>query len=363
MGSWPPRQDLHLEMDGSFATYYAWLKIQTGEVDSAIVCGHGKTSEGEPERVLNLQLDPYYQAPLGLTPTATAALQASAYQARTGATDADFAAVAARNRTAGARNPDNQVREAATADALRQTPWVVEPLRRGLPAAASARAPRASCSRPRARPRRSATSRCGSTAWTTAPSCSRSARATCRAAPGAALAAQKAFAMAGLGSARDVDLVELLATNPAEELIVCEALGLDAHAAKPVDQPVGRRAVRQSRHEHGPHPARRGVPPALRTRRRAHRRRARGAPSRTPRRATACSRTSSGCSGPSGGGREAAGRRRRGRTDAPQGASLRREHPGSGARGGRSRARRRRAASTRTSTPSSWARRPTCWKA
>src|SRR5260370_39094885 len=105
--------------------------MQPGEADPAIVCGHGKRSEGRPERVCNLQLDPYYQAPLGLTPTATAALQASAYQARTGATDADFAAVAARNRTAGARNPDNQVRESATADEMRRTPWVVEPLRRG----------------------------------------------------------------------------------------------------------------------------------------------------------------------------------------------------------------------------------------
>src|SRR6266850_1523082 len=56
----------------------------TGEPDTAIVCGYGKTSEGEPERVLNLSLDPYYQAPIGLTPTATAALQASAYMARTG---------------------------------------------------------------------------------------------------------------------------------------------------------------------------------------------------------------------------------------------------------------------------------------
>ena len=52
MGSWPPRQDLHLEMDGSFATYYAWVKLQTGEVDTAIVCGHGKTSEGEPDAPL-----------------------------------------------------------------------------------------------------------------------------------------------------------------------------------------------------------------------------------------------------------------------------------------------------------------------
>src|SRR5262249_57638834 len=57
--------------------------------------------------------------------------------------------------------------------------------------------------------------------------------------PGAALAAQKAYGMAGLGSARDVDLVELLATNPAQELIVCEALGLDGHASKPVINPSG----------------------------------------------------------------------------------------------------------------------------
>ena len=46
MGSWPARQDLHLEMDGSFAAYYTWVKLQTGEVDTAIVCTHGKTSEG-----------------------------------------------------------------------------------------------------------------------------------------------------------------------------------------------------------------------------------------------------------------------------------------------------------------------------
>lgn len=238
MGSWPARQDLHLEMDGSFAAYYAWVKLQTGEVDSAIVCGHGKTSEGEPERVLNLQLDPYYQAPLGLTPTATAALQASAYQARTGATDADFAAVAARNRTAGARNPDNQVREAATAADLLRTPWAVEPLRRGylppvgesatcLVLAAEGTAERL-CDRPvwvHGVDHRTELQSIG------ARDLSRSA--------GTALAASKAMAMAGLAAARDVDLVELLATNPAEELILCEAMGLDPRAASPALNPSG----------------------------------------------------------------------------------------------------------------------------
>ncbi len=238
MGSWPPRQDLHLEMDGSFAAYYAWVKIQSGEVDTAIVCGHGKTSEGKPERVLNLQLDPYYHAPLGLTPTATAALQASAYMARTGATDADLAAVAARNRTAGARNGDNQVRSAAGADELRKTDWVVEPLRRGyLPPVGES----ATCLVLAAEGK--AEKLCDRPAWIhgvdhRTEMQTLGARDLSRSA-GASLAAQKAFAMAGLGGAKDVDLVELLATNPAEELIVCEALGVDAKSAKPVVNPSG----------------------------------------------------------------------------------------------------------------------------
>src|SRR5438445_774241 len=64
MGSWPAKQDLHLEMDAAFAAYYAWVRMQAGDCDSALVCGYGKNSEGEPERVLTLELDPYYQAPL-----------------------------------------------------------------------------------------------------------------------------------------------------------------------------------------------------------------------------------------------------------------------------------------------------------
>src|SRR5436189_1707644 len=119
MGSWPAKQDLHLEMDAGFAGYYAWIRMQAGDCDTAIVCGYGKNSEGEPEHVLNLELDPYYQAPLGLGPTSTAALQASAFMARTGTTDRTLAEDAARNRTARVRNPDALVRERATAGASR----------------------------------------------------------------------------------------------------------------------------------------------------------------------------------------------------------------------------------------------------
>ena len=45
--------------------------------------------------------------------------------------------------------------------------------------------------------------------------------------------------MAGMKSAREADVVELSAATPAEELILCEALGLDANADKPAINPSG----------------------------------------------------------------------------------------------------------------------------
>ncbi len=230
-GSWPARQDLHLEMDAAFAAYYAWVRMQAGDCDTALVCGYGKNSEGEPEHVLNLELDPYYQAPIGLTPTATAALQASAFMTRTGTTDRALAEVAARNRTAGARNPDALVRQPATPEELARTPWAVAPLRRGylaptgdsavcLVLAAEGKA-ETMCARPawiRGVDQRIELQTLGSRDLS---------RST-----GARLAAEKAFAMAGLRSAREADVVELAAANSAEELILLEALGVDGGAER-----------------------------------------------------------------------------------------------------------------------------------
>jgi acetyl-CoA acetyltransferase len=238
MGSWPARQDLHLEMDAAFCAYYAWVRMQAGDCDTALVAAHGKLSEGEPNRVLNLQLDPYYHAAIGLDPTSTAALQASAYMARTGTTDRQLAEIAARNRAAGARNADAQVRVPASADELQHTPWLVEPLRSGyLPPVGET----ATCLILAAEGK--AETLCDRPAWIHgvdhrtemqtlgARDLSRSASAR--------LAAEKAFTMAGLRQAADVDFVELSAATPAEELILCEALGLDARAARPVMNPSG----------------------------------------------------------------------------------------------------------------------------
>ena len=37
-GAWPPIAESHVEMDGAWALYEAWIKIQCGEADSALAC-------------------------------------------------------------------------------------------------------------------------------------------------------------------------------------------------------------------------------------------------------------------------------------------------------------------------------------
>ena len=61
----------HVEMDGAWALYEAWVKIQTGEVDSALVYGFGKSSLGDLPEMLTLQIDPYTWRRSGRTRSAS----------------------------------------------------------------------------------------------------------------------------------------------------------------------------------------------------------------------------------------------------------------------------------------------------
>lgn len=76
IGVLPPVNESHVEMDAAWALYEAWLKIQTGEVDTAIVFGFGKSSAGVLRRTLAMQLDPYTLTPLWPDTVSIAALQA-----------------------------------------------------------------------------------------------------------------------------------------------------------------------------------------------------------------------------------------------------------------------------------------------
>ena len=78
VGPWPPIQESHVEMDGAWALYEAWVKLQMGEIDTALIYSYAKSSPGDLPMVLTRQLDPYTVAPLWADSVSLAALQARA---------------------------------------------------------------------------------------------------------------------------------------------------------------------------------------------------------------------------------------------------------------------------------------------
>jgi len=130
VGAWPPMRESHVEMDGAWALYEAWTLLQEGEIDTALVYSFGRSSPSQLHKVLALQLDPYYLAPLWPDPVALAALQAQALIDAGKATEADFAAVASRSRRDALANPNAQVAKDQTAEELLAEEYLVAPLRR-----------------------------------------------------------------------------------------------------------------------------------------------------------------------------------------------------------------------------------------
>ena len=130
IGAWPPIRESHVEMDGAWALYEAWVRLQHGDVDSALVYCFGKSSLGELRDVLSLQLDPYYLAPLWPDSVSLAALQARALLDGSDHTELDMAEVAARSRRDGRDNPNAQVTGDADPKELLNEPYIADPLRK-----------------------------------------------------------------------------------------------------------------------------------------------------------------------------------------------------------------------------------------
>ena len=129
IGAVPPTMESHVEMDGAWALYEAWVKIMTGEAEIALAYGFGKSSGAELRRVLALQLDPYLVAPLWPDSVSVAALQARLGLEAGRWTEKDMAEVAARSRAAARSNPAAQVSGSVAASELLARPYVADPLR------------------------------------------------------------------------------------------------------------------------------------------------------------------------------------------------------------------------------------------
>jgi acetyl-CoA acetyltransferase len=220
IGAWPPVPESHVEMDGAWALYEAWVKLQLGEIDSALVFGYGKSSSGLLRRIMTLQLDPFYVAPLWIDSISMAALQARMFLENTKHTEADLAEVVVRSRQNAKGNPFAQLSGDVTAEDLLAAPAFADPLRmHDCPPVSDGAAAvvlaadglaREVCSRPawiRGLDHRIEPHAIGVRDLTTSPS--------------AELAATKAGARSGR-----IDVAELHAPFSHQELILTESMGL-----------------------------------------------------------------------------------------------------------------------------------------
>ncbi len=221
VGVWPPRSESHVEMDGAWALYEAWVLLQEGAIDAALVYSFGRSSLGDLNEILALQLDPYYLAPLWPDAISLAALQARALIDAGRGSEEEFAAIAARSRKDALANPNAQVAVDLPVATLLEDPYVVSPLRRhALPpitdgAAAIVLAAGDKAQRWSKSPvwitgfdHRMETHSLGARDLTTSPSTTKAAQ------------------MAGVADGT-VDVAEIHAPYASQEIIVRQALGLD----------------------------------------------------------------------------------------------------------------------------------------
>ncbi len=232
IGAVPPIDESHVEMDGAWAMYEAYVKLKTGETDTALAYGFGKSSAGDLRRTLALQTDPYTVAPLWPDSLALAGLQARLGLDAGLWDERAMAEVAARSRRdavgnpaaqfSGYRAPDGTVSDTVTADDLLSRPVYADPLRKHdcAPVTDGAAAIVLASGR-------RAFELCDSPAWITGfdhviDSAEIGGR-DLTAAPSAATAGRRATG----GSLEGITVAELHAPFTHQELILRSALGLD----------------------------------------------------------------------------------------------------------------------------------------
>lgn len=65
--------------DGLLAAVYAFMRLASGIIESALVVAYGKSSESSPAGQERTMAEPFYLRPLGIDALSAAALQARAY--------------------------------------------------------------------------------------------------------------------------------------------------------------------------------------------------------------------------------------------------------------------------------------------
>ncbi len=221
IGAIPPINESHVEMDAAWALYEAYIKLLTGQVETALVYGFGKSSAGTLRRVLAMQTDPYTVAPLWPDSVSMAGLQARAGLDAGKWTAEQMAQVALDSYAAGGRTDREEV--TGSIEELLDRPFFADPLRRHdiapitdgasaivLAAGDKARELRENPAWITGFEHRIETPILGARDLTTSPSTAASAKAALN------------------GDAGSIDIAEIYAPFTHQQLILTEAIGLGA---------------------------------------------------------------------------------------------------------------------------------------
>jgi len=130
IGAWPPKRDSHVEMDGAWALYEAWVRLLLGDIDVAMAMGSGRSSTADPSLIYPMEMDPFYLAPLGADAVSFAAMQAQTLLSAGKVTERQMAEVASRCRRDAMANPLAQVTGDVDVDTLLREDFVRAPLRK-----------------------------------------------------------------------------------------------------------------------------------------------------------------------------------------------------------------------------------------
>ncbi len=124
------KEESRVAGDGLLAAIYAYLRVASGLFSSALVVAYGKSSEGSLLDQTRAMADPFYLRPLGLDALSAGALQARAYMDHYGVAPEAPAGVAVKNRSAGAANPNAQLRRPESLADVLSSGDLVAPIRR-----------------------------------------------------------------------------------------------------------------------------------------------------------------------------------------------------------------------------------------
>ena len=122
------KDSAHVGEDGILALAYAYVRIASGQFDTAVVSAHGHR-EASLEHVSSAVFDPLFTRPLGANYLTSLAIQANAYVQRFGVGQAAAAKVVVKNRANGAQNPYAHLKAPVTQEEVLGSGWVAYPLR------------------------------------------------------------------------------------------------------------------------------------------------------------------------------------------------------------------------------------------